>query len=56
MNIQDIIEGYITLKFLKKQGYIEDDKLNFKSFISLIFNAEKNIMNKEDSTYENKQS
>lgn len=45
MNIRDIIEGYVTLKFLQRKGFVEDDKLGFGAFIKLVTGAEKNILN-----------
>lgn len=47
MNLRDIIEGYITLKTLKKNGYIEEDNLTFGGFLKLVFNAERNVKNIE---------
>lgn len=43
MKLRDIIEGYITLRTLKKNGFIEEDNLTFGGFLKLVFNAEKNI-------------
>lgn len=46
MIIKDIIEGYFTLRYLKKHGYIEEDGLSLCEFIKLVVGAEKNIKNK----------
>lgn len=54
MKILDIIEGYFTLKYLMKKGFVEDDGISFGSFMKLIEGAEKNIMNKEVAVDENK--
>lgn len=43
MIIKDVIQGYFTLRFLKKKGFIEDDKLSFCNFIKLVFQAEQNM-------------
>lgn len=45
MIIKDIIEGYFTLRYLKKHGYVEEDGLGLKDFINLVCNAERNIKN-----------
>lgn len=47
MNLIDIIEGYLTLRKLKREGYVEEDNLTFGGFLKLVFNAEKNIRNME---------
>lgn len=46
MLIKDIIEGYVVLRELKRQGYVEEDGLGLKEFMRLAFNAEKNMRNK----------
>lgn len=43
MLIKDIIEGYVVLRELKRQGYVEEDGLGLKEFMRLAFNAEKNM-------------
>ena len=47
MIIKDIIEGYFVLRDLKKRGYVEDDGLGLKQFMKLVFNAERNVKNRE---------
>lgn len=43
MSIRDIIEGYITLRNLKKQGFVEEDNLSLGDFLRLVLVAEKNV-------------
>lgn len=47
MIIKDIIEGYFVLRDLKRRGYVEDDGLGLKQFMELVFNAERNVKNRE---------
>ena len=56
MIIKDIIEGYFTLRYLKKHGYVEKDGLSLYEFTKLVVGAERNIKNKEVEKNENKQS
>lgn len=56
MIIKDIIEGYFTLRYLKKHGYVEKDGLSLYEFTKLVVGAEKNIKNNEVKRDEDKQS
>lgn len=55
MLIRDIIEGYVVLRELKRQGYVEEDGLGLKEIIKLAFNAEKNMKNIGVEANEDKQ-
>lgn len=47
MLIKDIIEGYFVLRELKKRGYVEEDGLEMRDFLRLVFEAEKYVKNME---------
>lgn len=54
MKIFDIIEGYFTLKYLMKKGFVEDDGMSLGAFIKLVNGAEKNVLKKGDDVNEEK--
>ena len=52
MKIRDVIEGYFTLKYLQRKGFVEDDDLSLGTFIKLVNGAENNIYTKGDDANE----
>lgn len=48
MDLLEILQGYYTLRKLKKEGYVEDDKLSLGGFVKLVLEANRSIYNRKD--------